>query len=552
MKRRFSPHSHRKPPTTLCFARPGFVLDSGDDLRGFGATGGNVLVDGARPTSKSGGIEDALRRIPASQVLRVEILRGSQSAEAQGQVLVLNIVRAPGASGGAWEVEFERNGDGLLYPRASLSRTQSFAGWDLSLRANAFWEQFPFQTRRITRDGAGDFTATWRDDRPTTLVESFVSGEARRAVAGGVLNLTGRFGWQRFYYDQDSVIFFPANSSSSPDQTNVFAYDRADWNLELGADFTRNFGDWTWKLVGLASGQDYAQEQSDIRRNGAGALVSRSDLTLDQIPIEFVARSTYSRATPGVLRPEFGVEVAFNQLDSALALTVDSGSGRVVVDLPAANVLVEELRAEAFASLDWRLSDALNLETRLAAETSEITVSGDTENAQSFTFYKPSIALVWRLTPRIQVRLGAERTVGQLDFSDFAASAELQDDETVAGNPDLGPDQTTRVAASLDYRSGDDLALNVEFFYEWRQDVLEQVLLPSGGAGLANAGDARFWGMRATLNAPLDFLLPNASLKVDTLISDSEFDDPLTNEIRALTGQRDNPNTTEFLKDFPE
>ena len=32
---------------------PGFTLDEGADLRGFGATAGNVLIDGQRPSSKT-------------------------------------------------------------------------------------------------------------------------------------------------------------------------------------------------------------------------------------------------------------------------------------------------------------------------------------------------------------------------------------------------------------------------------------------------------------------------------------------------------------------
>lgn len=66
------------PQTALDIAThtPGFVLVSGDEVRGFGGAAGNVLIDGARPASKSGGIEDVLRRIPAAQVERVEVIQG--------------------------------------------------------------------------------------------------------------------------------------------------------------------------------------------------------------------------------------------------------------------------------------------------------------------------------------------------------------------------------------------------------------------------------------------------------------------------------------------
>jgi len=41
---------------------PGFVIDEGDEaVRGFGGSSGNVLIDGARPSSKAGML-DALGR----------------------------------------------------------------------------------------------------------------------------------------------------------------------------------------------------------------------------------------------------------------------------------------------------------------------------------------------------------------------------------------------------------------------------------------------------------------------------------------------------------
>ena len=52
---------------------PGFVLDNGDALRGFGATAGNVLIDGQRPSSKNA-ISDELARIAARDVARIELI----------------------------------------------------------------------------------------------------------------------------------------------------------------------------------------------------------------------------------------------------------------------------------------------------------------------------------------------------------------------------------------------------------------------------------------------------------------------------------------------
>ena len=55
---------------------PGFSIDGGDSVRGFGGAAANVLIDGQRPSTKSSDITETLSRISASNVERVELIRG--------------------------------------------------------------------------------------------------------------------------------------------------------------------------------------------------------------------------------------------------------------------------------------------------------------------------------------------------------------------------------------------------------------------------------------------------------------------------------------------
>src|SRR5688572_18590861 len=55
---------------------PGFILDDGADVRGYEGSAGNVLIDGERPATKSEDLEQVLRRIPASRVERIDLIRG--------------------------------------------------------------------------------------------------------------------------------------------------------------------------------------------------------------------------------------------------------------------------------------------------------------------------------------------------------------------------------------------------------------------------------------------------------------------------------------------
>jgi hypothetical protein len=93
------------PSTALDIVRriPGFSMESGNsDVRGFGGAAGNVVINGARPTSKSESIDTILSRIPAGRVTRVEIGSGDLfGSEFAGRAQVVNVVlnSASGLSG---------------------------------------------------------------------------------------------------------------------------------------------------------------------------------------------------------------------------------------------------------------------------------------------------------------------------------------------------------------------------------------------------------------------------------------------------------------------
>src|SRR6476469_4138973 len=57
---------------------PGFQLDVGNsDIRGFAGAAGNVVINGARPSSKAESLDALLSEIPARRVVRVEVGPGA-------------------------------------------------------------------------------------------------------------------------------------------------------------------------------------------------------------------------------------------------------------------------------------------------------------------------------------------------------------------------------------------------------------------------------------------------------------------------------------------
>ena len=75
-------------------ALPGFALDAGDGVRGFGGAAGNVLIDGERPATKNDTLDEVLQRIPASSVARIDVIRGgAPGIDMQGKTVIANVIR---------------------------------------------------------------------------------------------------------------------------------------------------------------------------------------------------------------------------------------------------------------------------------------------------------------------------------------------------------------------------------------------------------------------------------------------------------------------------
>jgi outer membrane receptor protein involved in Fe transport len=282
---------------------------------------------------------------------------------------------------------------------------------------------------------------------------------------------------------------------------------------------------------------------------GAAPTINR--FVSDSLPVEVLTRATIGRLE-GSLRPEFGIEAAYNRLDSRIALSIEDAGGVRPIILPASDVTVAEWRGETFANVTWLIAPRWTLEAGMAAEFSQITVTGDASGRNDFLFLKPSLALTFQASGALQVRAALRRTVGQLDFNDFAASANAEDDRFLAGNPDLGPDQILRASLTADLRLAGGLALNAQAFHEWRSDVLEQVILPSGVAGLANAGSARVWGLESEAALPLGWLIKGGLIEVSADFRDAAFRDPVTGERRVITGLRNPEIAIDLRQDLTE
>jgi hypothetical protein len=526
---------------------PGFTVDEGEDRRGFAAAQSNVLIDGDPPIAKAQEIDDILERIPAEDVVRIELIRGSGSNAASAQGVRVNVVRRPTSGGGVWDLGGELAEDGRLSPSAALSWSGRVRALEYGLSANLDIAHLPVRGVRSDFDAAGVLDESRIEDVPTDEREAQLAGEASFPWMGGAAAFNAQLSRIELDERTETALF---DGDGADDGRISGLLEERETIGEIGASWRRDVGVWRADIAAIVTRRQFEADETTREEEAGGALDEAAEQAQRIESGETIIRVAAQRPLRGAWTLDVGVEAALNTLEQRLALSEDDGSGPTPVILPSANVRVEETRAEANAMLSGAPWPRWTLEAGGSVEVSRLTQSGDATRETNLTYWKPSIQLVRALGERDQLRFRFYRDVGQLDFEDFVSAADITSSIVDAGNPNLRPERSWRLEAAGDWRFGDDGAFSLTLYRWFIEDAFDLIPLGPPGDQLdapGNIGDADAYGARVSFALPLPL---DAELRLDAMAQRSEATDPLTGEDRAISGFDESALTIGFRQDI--
>ncbi len=517
---------------------PGFTFNDGGTARGFAGNSGNVVIDGERPTSKTDDLQSILTRIPASDVARIEVIRGSAPGiDMHGQTVMANVIRKDTAS---TNVVLEASDNFFLHgetvPELKAEFTRHSGGWlyEASIARTANFD-----------DSVGDgFRDVTNAGGVTTRYHAHSSGRGAGWNLNGAITLPLLGGQFKANMTLQDSPFHSALTYTRPSYVNTIRDNSGSRKGELGLHWSGGVGHAqleTLVLQRLGHSTD---------RNISDAPSALEQFSSANDTGESIARATLRyEAWPGVSF-EGGAEGAYNFLDGHS----DYQFNGTDIPLPSANARVEERRGEVFAEGTWKISKAWSLEAGTRFEFSTISETGDTNQSRSFFYPKPRAVLSWTPDDDTQVRLRVERVVGQLDFGNFVASSDLSGNGVSAGNADLKPDQRMQYALSYERHFWKKGAVVVTLLHEQISDVVDYVPIfaPSGAFDApGNIGNGRNDELSLELTLPLDRIgITNGLLKGSTTWRFSAVHDPLTGQSRVISGQRPQDLKIELTQDI--
>lgn len=531
---------------------PGFQISDGDGSRGFGGSGGNVLINGERPSSKQDTVSSILQRIPAARVIRIDLIRGNTGKyDAAGQSALVNIIVDASARAWTWSASVEQDTDsGGPTPGGTLSTVDRSGNttWGAGISASTSFFGNTMKERLLV---AG-IDVESRDEFERTRRRML---QVNANSASNFDNATLRFNTELVFLQSDFLERSRRTPLSEPE--NAFSLnqqsDDTELEFEIGGDLEwRPVPRWKAKLIGLHNSKFTDDEDRELLIVVPQPPDLRRRAVRDSSQRESIARLELDWTASAAHLVEFDIEAALNSLDNALVLRIGEDGELSTVDVPGANNRVEELRADFELRDTWQFG-AFSLESAMGAETSRISQTGGDTPEQAFFFLKPSLTLIHAPHERMLNRLRLRREIAQLNFGDFVSSANFFDDDIDRGNPDLEPQQTWATELSSERRFGKLGVAKLSAFHDWVQDVQDRLPIDGRFEVPGNIGDGRRWGLAAEGTIALDYFgLDQARLDLEARWEDSEVTDPVTGATRRFSGQQGYAFEVEFRQDLVE
>ncbi|KJV43688.1 TonB-dependent siderophore receptor [Brevundimonas sp. KM4] len=535
----------QRPNTALDMVNrvPGFSIDNGSGARGFEGAVGNVLINNNRPASKNDSGSNVLGRTLANQVERIELIRGgAPGIDMQGYSVVVNVILKTTDSRQSiltWNAMLFEGGHDIYGGSYQFTQTKGDRSWGVTLSDGMGSSDSNGVGRSIRRNAAGDVIRDERFENDGWGGGQSIRGNYTGPVFGGKLEGTARYGLND-YQNWTEL--------SSPTSLRRSDYAEDGDSGELGLTWTRTLNPrWTLetRLIHEFSSFDSVSGSNETL-NGTAAPEQQFKSNGDSS--ESILRALVRHERSPALTIEAGAEIAYNMLDVNQAFTI----GGVGVPLPSASVKVEETRGEAFSKATWRINPKLTLEGGVRLEASTISQSGDADQEKSFFFAKPRLLATWTPMANNQLRFRFERELGQLDFGDFAASAELSDGTVFGGNVDLEPEQRWISELSYERRFWGEGVVSIGYRHDRIIDVIDRLPLPGGLSATGNIGDGTLDQLSLNVVVPLDKVgISGARFTFQNDWNKTSVTDPTTGGDRRISGVRPSQANVGFQQDIP-
>jgi hypothetical protein len=514
---------------------PGFTIRDAPQERGIGQATANVLLNGRRIGGKSDDIVTQLGRIPAANVVRIDIVDGATLDVPGLSGEVANVITRATRTNGqySWRPEFRARHTDPVFTRfdTSVSGQTGPFEWTFGLenQAGAGGAGGPTQILDRNRDIIELRNDEWqsRTNQPRASARFVYDGPG---TSVGNLNLSHRQYWHDF--DETGL----RTTTGLADRTRTVVQDVHGYQYEIGGDFEFALAGGRLKLIGLNRFENEPVDQTVVTAFADGRPSTGSRFARDSDELERIARAEY-RWRGGGADWQISGEAAFNSLDAETHIyTLDPGGQFREVPFPGGTASVAEDRYELMGSYGRPLASNLTLQLSAGGEYSQLRQVGAGGLTREFWRPKGQLSLNWRPAPRSTLNLRIQRRVGQLNFGDFLQTVNFTEGRENAGNPDLVPPQIWDVDLEGIRNLGRYGTTRLRLYGRFYDDIVDTIPIGATGESPGNIDHAVAYGFEWNTTFNFDPMgWRGARIDARLQLQRSRVEDPLTGQQRSIS-----------------
>ena len=543
------------------------ILNSGgEDQRGFGSDGDQVLINGNRVSGKSNDVGSVLDRIQARQVLQIEVIRGAVpglDVRSQGRVVNVVLTETLNTGYGSMTASADHYSEGSPGGGVEVSYNGDLGALNYLFSVDGEVERgFPEARDRFFSPDKQLLESQIEHSASRSDAFGLISNMSYTLSNGDVLNLNALYADERGSETTNEFSYVGGSEIFDNSRLNYEVESEREW--ELGGDYQHVFssGNTLTTLFIYSHSFSQAKGRFSFSSDSAASELRRVQRESSK-DIERILRSSYQWSLAENHLFESGMEVAINTVEEETALQMNDDGVLVDVALFNDESTIEEVRYEAFTSYSWQATSQLLLEASLDLEFSELQQHGnDVAHSRDFYYPKPRLALRYDVNEQVQWRGRIERSISQLEFGSFVASFTNDDnrfDVINAGNPELEPEQAWQYEIVYERQLLNDMGVfSVTALYEDVSDYIGRIPLQVlGEDGIetltapGNMGDGYSAELAFSGSLRLDrFNLPGAVVDLGLELQKTEVTDPFTGEKREFNFRAEYEWSLAFRQDL--
>jgi hypothetical protein len=540
---------------------PGFAIRESGGGRGMGQGSANVLIDSRRVPSKTISAHEALGRIAADRVIRIEIVDGARLDIPGLSGQVVNVITRPAGTTGRWEWNPEvQEGRKPRLARGRAIVSGAAAGWKYSLSLSSYQHGGGSAgPERVTAPSGAIVETRAEDESWNGRRHELSTAFTNESAAGAIANL----GFIVTASEDDNREFSLRSGPATPDYLRTYRSANESTSGKLSGDYEFGFGPGRLKLIGLRqmSGSD-PLSTTLAERIAAITPPDGARVHIDRESGESILRGEYAWIDRASNDWQMTLEGAINTLDTATTYATLANGDYIDEALAGGTTHVEEKRTEAAIVHGRNVGEGVFMQASLAAEYSQLSQTGPTGQVREFVRPKGFLSLSWAPAEDWTASFRIERAVGQLDFGDFVSSVNLNNEtsQQQSGNPEIVPEQSWDIALEANGDLGRLGPVRLRLYGRQIEDVNTSLLFSRTVAedgtisiidGPGNADEAVTYGLDVSGTLPTnDIGIPGGKLDWTASLGDSHIDDAVTGLERPLGGSRISRYEVHFRQDL--